>query len=106
MSDLDTAPDDVPRVAQTFNTFRSQGVKFRIVALTPARTTCLSSRIWRAAKHSCRISAVSQRRGGQTEGALQGRIPWSLIFVAALVLVALAANEHWNGRLPVPRMQS
>jgi hypothetical protein len=23
-----------------------------------------------------------------------------------LVLVALAANEHWNGRLPVPRTQS
>ncbi|MDX6369659.1 MAG: von Willebrand factor type domain, partial [Gaiellaceae bacterium] len=27
VSDLDTAPDDVPRVAQTFNTFRNEGVK-------------------------------------------------------------------------------
>jgi hypothetical protein len=37
---------------------------------------------------------------------LQGQTPWSLIFIAVLVLVALAANEHWNGRLPVPRTQS
>jgi hypothetical protein len=37
---------------------------------------------------------------------LQGRTPWSLIVIAALLLTALAANEHWNGRLPVPRTQS
>src|SRR5215210_1234036 len=35
VSDLDTAPDDVPRVALTFNAFKNQGVPFRIVAVSP-----------------------------------------------------------------------
>jgi hypothetical protein len=106
VSDLDTAPDDVPRVAQTFNTFRSQGVKFRIVALTPrADNLSLFQNLAGRDAFVPRVSSVG-RGVGETEGALQGRTPWSLIFVAVLVLVALAANEHWNGRLPVPRTQS
>ena len=106
VSDLDTAPDDVPRVAQTFNTFRSQGVKFRIVALTPRADNL--SLFQNLAGRDAFVPHVSSVRSGvgDTEGALQGRTPWSLIFIAALVLVALAANEHWNGRLPVPRTQS
>ena len=106
VSDLDTAPDDVPRVAQTFNTFRSQGVKFRIVALTP-RADNLSLFQNLAGRDAFVPHVGSVASGvGDTEGALQGRTPWSLIFIAVLVLVALAANEHWNGRLPVPRTQS
>ena len=40
---------------------------------------------------------------GQTEGAQGSHTPWLLIALALCVLAALAANEHWNGRLPVPR---
>ena len=106
VSDLDTAPDDVPRVAQTFNTFRSQGVKFRIVPLTPRADNL--SLFQNLAGRDAFVPHVGSVAGGvgDTEGALQGRTPWSLIFIAVLVLVALAANEHWNGRLPVPRTQS
>jgi von Willebrand factor type A domain len=105
VSDLDTAPDDVPRVAQTFNTFRAEGVKFRIVPLTP-RPDNLSLFQNLAGKGAFVPHVASIRSGvGDTEGALRGKVPWSLIVVAALVLLALAANEHWNGRLPVPRTQ-
>lgn len=106
VSDLDTAPDDVPRVAQTFNTFRNEGVKFRIVALSPRGDNL--SLFQNLAGRGAFVSHLGSVRGaaGQTEGALQGQIPWSLLVVAALVLLALAANEHWNGRLPVPRVQT
>jgi hypothetical protein len=103
VSDLDTAPDDVPRVALTFNQFRAQGVPFRIVAVTP-REDNLS-----LFKNLAGPSAFTQpvRRasggGGSTSGSEGGHTPWTLIGLALLVMAALAANEYWNGRLPVPR---
>lgn len=106
VSDLDTAPDDVPRVAQTFNTFRNEGVTFRIVALSPrADNLSLFQNLAGPGAFVRHLSAAGHGVG-ETQGALQGRMPWSLIFIAVLLLAALAANEHWNGRLPVPRTQS
>ena len=106
VSDLDTAPDDVPRVALTFNQFRAQGVPFRIVAVTP-RIDNLS--LFKNLAGPGAFTHPLQGSGGgigQTEGAQGGHTPWLLICLALLVLAALAANEHWNGRLPVPRTSS
>jgi hypothetical protein len=103
VSDLDTAPDDVPRVALTFNQFRNEGVPFRIVAVTP-RADNLSLFQNLAGKNA--FAKPVQRTGsalGETEGAEHGRTPWTLMIVAVLLLGALALNEHWCGRLPVPR---
>jgi hypothetical protein len=106
VSDLDTAPDDVPRVAQTFNAFRNLGVPFRIVALTPrADNLALFQNL--AGKSAFRKPVTRTGSAtGSSEGALEGALPWSLIVIAALVLVALAVNEHWCGRLPIPRTTS
>jgi hypothetical protein len=106
VSDLDTAPDDVPRVALTFNQFKAQGVPFRIVAVSP-RTDNLSLFQNLAGKDAF-TQPVKRTSGGtgETEGTGRGRIPWGLIVIALLVLGALAANEHWNGRLPIPRPQT
>ncbi|MFL5917339.1 MAG: vWA domain-containing protein [Gaiellaceae bacterium] len=103
VSDLDTAPDDVPRVALTFNQFRNEGVPFRIVAVTP-RADNLSLFHNLAGKNA--FAGPVRRAGGglgATEGSEHGHVPWSLIFISLLVLAALAANEHWCGRLAVPR---
>src|SRR6266511_6323559 len=106
VSDLDTAPDDVPRVALTFNQFRNQGVPFRIVAVTPREDNL--SLFKNLAGPGAFTAPVKRTSGGigRTEGAERGHTPWTLIFVALLVLGGLAANEHWCGRLPVPRTQS
>jgi hypothetical protein len=103
VSDLDTAPDDVPRVALAFNQFRAQGVPFRIVAVS-ARADNLSL-FKNLAGPGAFTHPVQRTSGGigQTEGAHGGHTPWALIALALCVLAALAANEHWNGRLPVPR---
>ncbi|TML13078.1 MAG: VWA domain-containing protein [Actinobacteria bacterium] len=106
VSDLDTAPDDVPRVAETFNTFRNQGVPFRIIPVAPrADNLSLFQSIAgkKAFAKPVRSAAVAS---GQTEGAHRGQTPWTLIILALVLLAALAANEHWCGRLPVPRTQS
>ena len=103
VSDLDTAPDDVPRVALTFNQFRAQGVPFRIVAVSPREDNL--SLFKNLAGPGAFTRPVKRTSGGvgQTEGAEGGHTPWLLIALAVCVLGALAANEHWNGRLPVPR---
>jgi hypothetical protein len=103
VSDLDTAPDDVPRVAETMNTFRAEGVPFRIVALSP-RADNLSLFQNLAGRNAFAPTIHGVAHGvGETEGALSGDTPWSLICLAVLLLLALALNEHWCGRLPVPR---
>jgi len=103
VSDLDTAPDDVPRVALAFNEFRAQGVPFRIVAVSPRPDNL--SLFKNLAGPGAFTHPVQRTSGGvgQTEGAEGGHTPWLLISLALCVLAALAANEHWNGRLPVPR---
>ncbi len=106
VSDLDTAPDDVPRVALTFNQFRGQGVPFRIVAVTPHNDNLdLFKNLAGpgAFTHPLRGSGGGV---GETAGAEGGHTAWVLIVLALLVLAGLAANEHWNGRLPVPRTTS
>src|SRR6266480_1581146 len=103
VSDLDTAPDDVPRVALAFNEFRSQGVPFRIVAVSPkADNLSLFKNLAGPAAFAHPVQRTSGGLG-QTGGAEGGHTPWLLIALALCVLAALAANEHWNGRLPVPR---
>ena len=67
VSDLDTAPDDVPRVAQTFNTFRNEGVKFRIVALGP-RADNLSLFREPCRARSIRFASRQCPRRGRTDG--------------------------------------
>jgi hypothetical protein len=103
VSDLDTAPDDVPRVAQTFNAFRNLGVPFRIVPLTPRQDNlALFRSIAGKGAFGPPVRRLSDREG-TTEGTLPGDLPWALICIASLVILALAANEHWCGRLPLPR---
>jgi hypothetical protein len=103
VSDLDTAPDDVPRVALAFNQFRAEGVPFRIVAVSPRADNL--SLFKNLAGPGAFTNPVQRTSGGvgETQGAEGGHTPWLLIALALCVLAALAANEHWNGRLPVPR---
>jgi hypothetical protein len=106
VSDLDTAPDDVPRVAATFNQFRNEGVPFRIVPLKPREDNL---GLFHSLAGDKAFAAPVTRVGhnaGDAEGALAGVLPWALIAIALLVMCALAANEFWCGRLPLPRTQA
>jgi hypothetical protein len=106
VSDLDTAPDDVPRVALTFNQFRNDGVPFRIVAVTPRKDNLALFENLAGKNAFTKPVTRTGSQLGETEGASQGGLPWKLMALALLVLGALALNEHWCGRLPVPRTQT
>src|SRR5438094_88046 len=106
VSDLDTAPDDVPRVAETFNTFRNQGVPFRIIPVAPRADNLSLFQSIAGKKAFAKPVRSAAGASDQTEGAHRGQTPWTLISLALVLLAALAANEHWCGRLPVPRTQS
>jgi hypothetical protein len=106
VSDLDTAPDDVPRVALTFNQFRNQGVPFRIVAVTPRADNLALFQNLAGKQAFTNPVARTGSALGATEGSQRSHTPWTLIAFALLVLTALAVNEHWCGRLPVPRTQA
>ena len=106
VSDLDTAPDDVPRVAETFNTFRNQGVPFRIIPVAPRADNLSLFQSIAGKKAFAKPVRSAGVASGQTEGAHRGQTPWTLIILALVLLAALAANEHWCGRLSVPRTQS
>ena len=106
VSDLDTAPDDVPRVALTFNQFKAQGVPFRIVAVSPRQDNLsLFQNLAGKGAFAAPVKRTSSKTG-DTEGSGRGDIPWGLVTIGLLVLAALAVNEHWNGRLPLPRAQT
>lgn len=106
LSDLDTTPDDVPRVAQTFTNFRKHHVRFRIVSLSPQPAD--ASLFQNLAGKSAFTRPIGTPGGGsgETGGGLGGATPWFLLSVILVLLVALAANEHWCGRLFVPRVET
>jgi hypothetical protein len=103
VSDLDTAPDDVPRVAETLVAFKNGGVPFRIVALAPREDNLtLFQHLAGKDAFAPPVRPVARGRGALDE-SLRGATPWSLVAFTLLLLLALAGNEHWCGRLPVPR---
>src|SRR5436190_8909378 len=93
VSDLDTAPDDVPRVALTFNQFKAQGVPFRIVAVTPRQDNL--ALFQNLAGKNAFTAPVARTSGGSgaAGGSDRGHLPWGLIAIAVIVLGVLAANE-------------
>jgi Mg-chelatase subunit ChlD len=106
VSDLDTAPDDVPRVAQTLVAFRDQGVPFRIVPLSPREDNLtLFQKLAGPQAFGPAVRPVTRGRGA-IDSALRGSTPWALLTAATLLLLALAVNEHWCGRLNVPRARA
>ena len=64
--------------------------------------------VWDSAGNGAFTQPVHAAGGGigQTQGTRRGQTPWTLIVLALVLLAALAANEHWCGRLPLPRTQS
>jgi hypothetical protein len=90
----------------TRNKFKAEGVPFRIVAVSP-RQDNLSLFQNLAGKNAFTAPvARTSTTTGEAEGSGRGHVPWSLVTIALLVLGALAANELWVGRLPLPRTQS
>lgn len=101
LSDLVTAPEDVPRVARTLQGLQDQSIDVKVVPLTPLEDgrTIFEGLLGKEALIPPSSAATS---APLPTGASSG-LPVALLVLGALVLVVLAAHERFAGRLGLPR---
>ena len=101
VSDLETAPDDVPETARVLRSIQREGIQVRLLALGPSSDAralfggILGPRAFtpldRAANRSPELTPPGRRP-----------VPQLLLVLGALVFGALAAHERFAGRLALP----
>ena len=101
VSDLETAPDDVPETARVLRSIQRQGIPVRLLALGPssdART------LFGGILGPKAFTPLAERPNSEPEIPAPGRrpLPQLLLLLGALLLVALAAHERFAGRLALP----
>ena len=101
LSDLVTAPEDVPRLARTLQGLQDAGISVKVVPLSPLRDgrTIFEGLLGKQALIAPSRIASSQPLPTDSSSGL----PIALLVLGALVLVALAAHERFAGRLWLPR---
>ena len=95
MSDLDDDPDDLPRLVTIMLALKRDHIPLRIVGLNPSsQDVSLFKRLSGGAPV---VRAGTLQPGPQPRNHTP--FPWTLVTLAFLVAVALAANELWGPRL-------
>ncbi len=97
VSDLETAPDDVPALSRTIENLRGSSIELRVVALAPSSDArllfegFLEDGVFDAPAAGDEESAAASEESS--------RFPVTLLILGALFFVALAAHERFGGRL-------
>jgi hypothetical protein len=101
LSDLVTAPEDVPRLARSLQALQDESISVKVVPLTPLRDgrTIFEGLLGKQALIAPSRIASSDPLPTDTSSGL----PMTLLLLGALVLVVLAAHERFAGRLWLPR---
>jgi hypothetical protein len=97
VSDLQTAPDDIPALARTIASLRQEEIELQVVALGPSSEARLlfGSTIEEGAFDAPAASDPETARVSETISS----VPLGLLVLGALGFVALAAHERFAGRL-------
>lgn len=99
VSDLETAPDDVPPLTRTVESLRRSSIDLRVVGLGP------SSDARRIFEGVLQQGAFEASPGGLEEvgegGGRTAGLPVALLILGALFFLALAGHELFAGRLAV-----
>jgi hypothetical protein len=101
VSDLVTAPEDVPELARTLHSLRRQSLTIRVVPLSPLQTgravfeTLLGEDAF--------IEPTQLRTPERVAVKTQAALPVGFLVFGVLLLAVLAANERFAGRLGLPR---
>ncbi|HEX5029760.1 MAG TPA: vWA domain-containing protein [Gaiellaceae bacterium] len=98
VSDLETAPDDVPALTRVINSLKSSDVTLRVVGLGPSSD---ARRIFAGTFVNGVFDAPAAPASGETatESHARAALPIALLILGALSFVALAAHERFAGRL-------
>jgi VWA domain-containing protein len=103
VSDLETAPDDVPVLARTIAEIDRAGIRLRVAPLAPS-SEALS--LFEGLLEEDAIAGFAEQTPGAAEpdaGPAGVGIPTWLLVLGALALLLLAAHERLAGRLALPR---
>lgn len=102
VSDLETAPEDVPKMVRVLRDLRARGFEVRVVPLSPlgeSRQLFASLLGADAFSEPEPTAAASPRRPAADARA---DLPSGLLVLGALVFLALAAHERFGARLALP----
>jgi hypothetical protein len=105
VSDLETAPDDVPALARTIAGINRAGMRLRIAPLGPS-SDALS--LFEGLLEKDAIAGFAEQSPDAAEpdgGPARVEIPTVLLVLGALAFLALAAHERLAGRLALPRVR-
>jgi VWA domain-containing protein len=102
LSDLDTAPDDYDRLSRTLQSLRHE-VRVRVIPLSP---TAEGRQLFSGVLGESAITEPSELRTETPDSSsgIRGGTPVTLLVLAGLCFVALAAHEGFGTRLALPRL--
>ena len=102
VSDLETAPDDVPALARTIAEIDRADIRLRVAPLAPS-SEALS--LFEGLLEKDAIAGFAEQTPGAAEpdaGSAGVGIPTWLLVLGALAFLLLAAHERLAGRLALP----
>jgi len=100
VSDLDSAPDDVPALARTVEGLRGSAIDLRVVGLAPSSDAQL---IFGGLLEKDRFTAPSDLVETAGSSVATTRLPLALLLLGGLLFIALAAHERFGARLMLAR---
>lgn len=102
VSDLETAPDDVPALVQTVDTIRRGDVAFRVVGLGPSSDArAIFEGLLQRGEFKIASDSGFDEQGGSSD-AVASELPVALLVLGGCFFLALAAHERFAGRLALP----
>jgi hypothetical protein len=103
ISDLDSASSDVTLLTQSLLKYKEEHLPLRLMALDPqAANKFFFERMLGRGAFDDRLTATGKVLVRQ-QRVLSTAVPHGLVALALLLLAALAANELYGARLPLPR---
>ncbi|MGH3137438.1 MAG: vWA domain-containing protein [Gaiellaceae bacterium] len=100
VSDLDTAPDDIPALARTVEDLRRSAIELRVVPLAPSSDAQL---LFEGLLETDRFAAPSDLIETAGSSVATTRLPLALLVLGGLLFIALAAHERFGSRLAIAR---
>ena len=102
VSDLETAPDDVPALAQTISSLKQADIRLRVVPLAPS-SDAVSLFSGLLEKDAVATFAQTPAQAEPQPGSIGVSTPVLFLLLGVLVFLLLAAHERFSGRIALPR---
>jgi hypothetical protein len=101
VSDLETAPDDIPALARTISGLQRSDIRLRVVPLSPSSE---SLELFRGLLDKDAVAALARVQSREDAEASPTGVHTPLVFLVlgVLVLGLLAAHERFSGRIALP----